>query len=311
MTLPSRLLSSSLLVLLFICGPIQTTAAAEVTQITLAWDPVESTKEHKIKEYNVYFITGGEEIWERINRDPVPQAESPFFGPVTVTYGTKYQFFVTAIDSNGLESGPSNFVIWPFQVFTLKDKDIETYSIYPESTYTIEWYAAPKAEHFRVLYSTNNGGSWKVIADGVTERRSDWTAPFQSRNKTGCLIRVIGFDSKGAKVGDARSEIPFAIEVVKLLPVNNYAPLTSGMTCPIAWQIHPTKSPVASISVYYTLNGSSWKKVETPEGYFESFDWEVPAVKKPSYRCKVKVVLKDAKGETIGEDVSDTFPIYP
>jgi hypothetical protein len=42
-----------------------------------------------------------------------------------------------------------------------------------------------------------------------------------------------------------------------------------------------------------------------------SYSWAVPWVA-PSTTCKVKVVLKDASGKTVGSDVSDgVFTIRP
>ena len=44
----------------------------------------------------------------------------------------------------------------------------------------------------------------------------------------------------------------------------------------------------------------------------KSFDWQIPVVQKEMNKCKVKVVLKDAKWNTVGTDMSDTyFTIQP
>ena len=42
-------------------------------------------------------------------------------------------------------------------------------------------------------------------------------------------------------------------------------------------------------------------------GSFESHEWTVPEVVKRKTKCKVKVVLKDAGGVTLGSDVSDAY----
>jgi hypothetical protein len=42
------------------------------------------------------------------------------------------------------------------------------------------------------------------------------------------------------------------------------------------------------------------------------FSWKVPSVTKDKTRCKVKVVLKDAVGNSVGSDMSDNiFTILP
>ena len=248
MILSSRLLTSVFLVLLLICALFQSTTAGETTQITLAWAPGDTKEGQEIVKYGVYSIKTGETKWKKIGEVEVPDTTFPDY---PVNYGKTYSFFVTSIDSNEWESYPSNMVTWPIEVFALKEEGIETYSVYPGTTHTIEWYAAPKAEKLRLLYSTNNGASWKVIKDGVTGRSYEWTVPLLPGDKTRCLIRVIGFDSKGVKVGYANSDLPFAIEVVKLMTPNGGEALTSGDPNPqtIAWQTHATNNRVLLVSL--------------------------------------------------------------
>jgi cysteine-rich repeat protein len=73
----------------------------------------------------------------------------------------------------------------------------------------------------------------------------------------------------------------------------------------ITWQ---TKAglPVAKVKLFYTTNGgATWNLIKTLIGNPGTYNWKVPAA--ASIKCKVKIVLKNAAGKTIGTDVSDNF----
>jgi hypothetical protein len=91
--------------------------------------------------------------------------------------------------------------------------------------------------------------------------------------------------------------------------------MTSGGQHTIAWTTNATVAPVDRITLSYTLNdGRTWKKIDTTGDTADdgSFIWNVPDVAKQKDHCKVKIVLKDAFGNTVGSDVSDgVFTIQP
>ena len=68
---------------------------------------------------------------------------------------------------------------------------------------------------------------------------------------------------------------------------------------------------MASVKLFYSINGgASWKAIKAVKGNPGSYNWTVPNVS--SSGCKVKVMLKDAGGATVGNDVSDgLFTIQP
>jgi hypothetical protein len=66
MTHPSRRRILGLFVGLLILGSFQSTIADEVTQVTLTWDPVETTEEHEITKYGVYSKKTGQTKWNKI-----------------------------------------------------------------------------------------------------------------------------------------------------------------------------------------------------------------------------------------------------
>ncbi len=106
---------------------------------------------------------------------------------------------------------------------------------------------------------------------------------------------------------------PFAIEVVKLGAPNGDESLKSGDPYTILWQMNGTKNPVASVELHYTLDGGqNWKFIARPSPDLRSQPWILPMVKKPKNNCKVRIVLKDKTGTTLGSDTSDdVFTISP
>ncbi len=86
--------------------------AAEVTQVTLAWDP---SNDPGVAGYKVYLRRGGKPYGKPV--DIVGNVSNPQCF-LTVSYGGKYYFAVTACDTNGHESSYSNEVSWPIQLFS-------------------------------------------------------------------------------------------------------------------------------------------------------------------------------------------------
>jgi hypothetical protein len=178
------------------------------------------------------------------------------------------------------------------------------------STYTIRWSTPPDAVKFTLRYSINNGSTWKLIAKNVTGTSYNWSVPILKSSKN-CLIKVIGYNSAGANIGEDTSDSTSTIEVVKVTSPDGGETLTSGSTHTITWQTNGTIRPVASVKLSYSINGGgSWKAIKTVTGNPGSYNWPVPYVSSSS--CKVKLVLKDAGGATVGNDVSDgVFTIQP
>lgn len=76
---------------------------------------------------------------------------------------------------------------------------------------TIQWTAPPEAVSFKLKYSKDNGNSWNTIGGGITGSSNDWTVPAPTKTKQKCLVKVVGFNSKAAKVGADVSDAPFTI----------------------------------------------------------------------------------------------------
>ena len=94
---------------------------------------------------------------------------------------------------------------------------------------------------------------------------------------------------------------------VELVAPNGAEVLKSGNSYPIPWKVNGTKSPVTKVNLYYTTNGGvSYGLISTLAGNDRSYNW-TPTVKSTKAKCKVKVVLYNAKNIILGSDVSDSY----
>jgi len=190
------------------------------------------------------------------------------------------------------------------------------------STYTIRWEGSSPAVKFGLLYSMDNGLTWRWITDGfVTDSSYDWRVPTPRSNKKLCFVKVIGYNASSVKVGADKSEAPFTIEVVRLTaPSDPGISLNYGEIYNITWTTHATKTLVETVELYYTKNAATTPVTWIPIGTFkigdypDMYPWQVPRPAKTKTKCRVKVVLKDAHGQKVGVDVSDNnfaIPLSP
>jgi hypothetical protein len=210
----------------------------------------------------------------------------------------------------------ANFdVVRPVTVISPNGGDI----IAAGSTYTIQWNATTEAVKFKLMYSVDNGLTWIPIASNVPGASYNWTIPKPWGNKKACLIKVVGYDASGVKVGAVKSDARFTIEVVKLTDPNGTGTFTSNTTHPITWTTNATKRPIAKVKLEYTKNGGlTWIPIIALKdpAYLSvgshSYPWDVPIVEKNKTNCKVRIELRDADGNILAADASDNyFTIQP
>jgi hypothetical protein len=183
------------------------------------------------------------------------------------------------------------------------------------SGYDIQWEATPVAVSFDLFYSLDNGVSWPLIKKDERNTIYSWSVPKTIGNKKACLVRVIGYNgTRTKKIGSDTSDKPFTIEVVRLMsPNGGPPPLKQGETINITWTSYETTQPITKVQLSYTKDGgANYNSIITLSGDYPPRDysqpWTIPPVgKTPKTKCKVKVVLKDAKGVIRGSDVSDNF----
>jgi uncharacterized repeat protein (TIGR01451 family) len=181
-------------------------------------------------------------------------------------------------------------------------------------SYPIVWSAPAGAATFDLAYSMNDGSSWAPIASGLTGRTFPWSTPRPRANAPRSLVRIKAYDAAHSAMGTDFSDGPFTVEVVKLLAPNGLEVMSPGEVRVISWRTNGTAKPIAKVVLKYTTNeGKKWipitKFIGSNPG---SYAWTVPAVSTAKTRCKVRVVLKDAKNTKLALDDSDAlFTINP
>jgi hypothetical protein len=173
---------------------------------------------------------------------------------------------------------------------------------------TIEWGAPVNATKFKLFYSTDNAATWKKITDDYVRGNTyEWTIPAPMGNKKKCFVRVVGYTDSGNKVGADKSDAAFSIEVVKLTAPDGGETLHWGENSTIEWTVNATKNDLAEIKLYYTKNnGTTWNFIYSPLDLEQrTYEWTLPPGTTTKTKCKVKVVLKDDDGNTLGQDASD------
>ncbi len=173
---------------------------------------------------------------------------------------------------------------------------------------TIAWNALEQAVSFDLYYSVDDGVTWKEIVLDWAGSPYEWTIPPLNGNKKQSFVKVVGFDSEGKQVGADKSDKPFTIQVVKVTyPSDPGISFTSGIAETIQWEVYPTRSSVETVEIYLTKDGgSTWTLLNRLPGDSWSIDW-TPEVGKERKQCKVKVVLKDIKGNNVGVDSSNNY----
>ena len=182
------------------------------------------------------------------------------------------------------------------------------------STYTVQWTAPAAAKKFTLKYSPDNGVTWKLIEKSIAGTAYNWHVLTQEKNRKDCLLKVIAYDDSNRITGADRSDAPFTIEVVRVTAPDGMEVWTSGENRTITWMTNETIAPVVKVKLFYTKNdGVTWLPIMTITGNNSgTYNWKVPGVPKNKKNCRVKVLLKDAMGNSVGSDASDrAFTIQP
>lgn len=159
---------------------------------------------------------------------------------------------------------------------------------------------------FDLKYSLDKGRHWKKIAAGLDNdtRRYRWRVPAQWHDlPRRALVRVDAFDDLDRLVSD-RSDRPLTLRIAKLLAPNKRVTLKSGEKYTIRWHIGAKGKIGKMILQLSTDNGKHWKRIKiVAKPKVRSWRWTVSHT--PSNRCRIRVIVKNAKGKTIGIDTSD------
>ncbi len=139
---------------------------------------------------------------------------------------------------------------------------------------TIQWHAHSSVATVRLDYSTNNGISWNLIANGVqaSDLEYIWNTP--NVVTTEALIRIV--NESDVDIYD-QSNANFSIGSITLTSPNGGEKWQLGSTQPIQWQ---NISSISNIDILLSEdNGSNWTTIASNiNANLESWDWLVDEV---------------------------------
>jgi len=181
------------------------------------------------------------------------------------------------------------------------------------SVVPVRWESPGTDVTFDLQYSIEDGARWKTIATGITGDSYSWTVPPQSDSTTQSKVRVIAYNSSHVRAGADVSDFPFTFAVVRVVAPNGHERLSSTYPTTLTWATYATTRPVGSVRLFLTINGgATWREIATVAGNPGSYDWKPPAVGHYRSNCRVRVILRDAEGRSLGKDESDAvFAIAP
>jgi len=171
-------------------------------------------------------------------------------------------------------------------------------------TVNIQWKGPANLAYVNLLY-TVDGATWKKIDSNITGNSYLWVLPLQVNNITKAKVKVVGFNDRDSSIGSAAST-SFAIEVVRLISPNGTEAWNEGSDQAVTWVANTTKSPVTTVKLSFsTDNGLTWVPIPTDNVNDGSQNWTLPLVKGDKSKSRLKIILKDASGNTVGKDISD------
>ncbi len=169
------------------------------------------------------------------------------------------------------------------------------------SSQEIKWNSTGDINQVTIKYSTDNGTTWKAIAQTTGNDGSyNWVVPETASDK--CLVRVTANDSDlDPKPSDA-SDAVFSIVLpstpgIRVIAPNGGEQLTAGTGFTITWSAANSRRE-ARIE-YSVNNGQTWTEITGSSENNGKYDWTVPD--EPSDNCLVRI--SEAGGQP--SDTSD------
>jgi hypothetical protein len=182
------------------------------------------------------------------------------------------------------------------------------------STHIIEWCGVGEGMKVKAFFSMDNGTSWEQVGtDFVTTTSMAWDIPSISKRNKKCRVKVAWYNRWDQELITHTSEKPFTIDVAEVQYPISGETFVATHDYTITWASSSAVEPVHEVRLYYSRNGSTgWRKIDTITGNPGIYNWTVPQPKRLSTKCKVKVVLLNDKGKTVGKAVSQGyFAIQP
>jgi hypothetical protein len=169
------------------------------------------------------------------------------------------------------------------------------------SSREITWKSNGDISNVTIKYSTDNGTTWKTIAQTTANDGSfDWNVPDTASNE--CLVQVIGNDNDlDPKPADISDNV-FSIDLppsptIEVTSPNGGEQLPVGSRFSITWYATNSRGEA---KIEYSINGGdTWTEINGAAENNGKYDWTVPDT--PSQTCLVRI--SEIEGQPT--DVSD------
>jgi hypothetical protein len=274
---------------------------------TVSWtDLPDATK------YRLFYSYNNGVSWTVISND-VPGTTYQWVVPAITAVETDWLIYVKAYDVLGVElsndKSNASFTVNPLpavQVLTPNGGEMLTSG----KTYTVSWSAVPTATKYRLLYSDNNGVSWKIISNDVLETSYQWVVPYVTAVETDWVIYVKAYDVLGVELSNDKSDTAFTVNpVVQVLTPNGGEMLTSGLTYTVSWTDLPDAT---KYRLFYSYNnGVSWTVISN-DVPGTTYQWVVPSITAVETDWLIYVKAYDVLGVELSNDKSNAaFTVNP
>jgi hypothetical protein len=179
------------------------------------------------------------------------------------------------------------------------------------SSQVIKWTSTGDINNVTIKYSTDNGTSWKTIAQTTANNGSfNWNVPSTASDK--CLVQVIGNDNDlDPKPSDVSDEV-FSIvrpssPAIWIITPNGGEQLMVGSRFPITW--YATNSREEAKIEYSVNGGQTWMEITGAEENDGEYDWIVPDTL--SETCLIRVSEIDGQPEDVSDAVFSIVSSLP
>ena len=79
--------------------------------------------------------------------------------------------------------------------------------------YTILWeVSSPEVVKFDLMYSIDNGLTWQLIEQNITDISYEWDVLVLTENRNNCRIKITGYNSYDERIDDDASNMAFTIK---------------------------------------------------------------------------------------------------
>jgi formylglycine-generating enzyme required for sulfatase activity/Leucine-rich repeat (LRR) protein len=280
----------------------------------------------------------GGENWNAGTNHNITWTNNGTVGKVRIDYskdnGATWTGIATSLDNNGIypwivpdnpsdnclvriseinvDNGPSDvsnavFSIIPGPVITIISPNGNE-NLEAGSVHNITWTSNGAIGEVKLEYSTNNGGTWAVIAAStVNDGSHGWTVP--DNPSKSCLIRISEIDGEPADISDAVfSIVSPSTATISIISPNGGESLTINTTWQISWASTGMQANDKVIIEYSIDSGGSWIIIGPSIVNNGSYDWTVPDT--PSANSLIRINGSDS--DEGPSDVSDAvFSIEP